>query len=560
MIAPQSEAERGAFELWKRLRPDGAYVAGIRETAGQFFIPTEANVRRARQQITKIRRSTKEPSLRKFLASLDAELTLPEPSRMPEMMVASLFGYMIKEGVDAEHVRSLATVGARALEANRRRYSGKRWPPGMRALVQLSASGLTEIVDIVEKELQLGGGNDKALQAVAALRKSLERYRKAFELPGFRPDASFDETYAFLKENGADLGRARSYPRALRDLWDYSETPAQVESAGQRMMRRELPRFQAVTVALAGELHCDPTAEGVVNALRAKAGLRPDQVLPFLNGVRDPCRRVADKHVVAINPHYTTLVIETPPYFVNTTPSGAAYGIDSLTEHSKEIFMATTDEKSSARPPPGDLISLLVHEEYGHCVHGSNTAHAFAGRPALVDVLGSSFECVSEGIAFQRELEFLPVMNGIVSGRYDGAEEKAFAESLEPWGGLSVVARQYEFLTYAWRMTRFLRVIGDARINSGKQDIIEFVDWAHKATGLERATVYYNVFPAHQILGAGYASTYAIIGERIRAIQDGATAKGIPLRELNAFASSIGWPPKSVFETKLREWVKERAR
>ena len=151
-------------------------------------------------------------------------------------------------------------------------------------------------------------------------------------------------------------------------------------------------------------------------------------------------------------------------------------------------------------------------------------------------------------------------MNGILSGRFDGPEERAFAESLEPWGGLTAVARQYEFLTYMWRMTRFLRVIGDARINSGKQDIMEFVDWAHKATGLEKATVYYNVFPAHQILGAGYATTYAIIGERIRAIQEDAVKRGIKLRDLNAYACSIGWPPKSVFEAKLRAWVRERAR
>ncbi len=558
MLAPASKAEAEAFELWKRLRPDAAFTAGVVEAAGHFFIPTAANVKRAHAQIDRVRRSTKDATVRKFLASLDAELMVAEPERLPEIMVASLFGYMIKEGVDADHIRSLAVEGAKALDAQRRRLQGKRWPPGMRALVQLSASGLTEIVDIVEKELQLSSGNEKALEAVAALRRSLRKYREAFDLPGFRPDAKFEETYAFLKENGADLGRARAYPRALRDLWDYTLTPRQVESAGLKMLKRELPRFRTVTVALAGELHCDPTAEAVSNALKAKAGLRPDQILPFLNALRDPCRRVADRHVVAINPGYTVLVIETPPYFANTTPSGAAYGIDGLTDHSKEIFMATTDERSAARPPPGDLLSLLIHEEYGHCVHGSNSAHAFRGRPTLLDILSTSFECVSEGIAFQRELEFLPVMNGIVSGRYDGPEERAFAEALEPWGGLTAVTRQYEFVTYAWRITRFLRVIGDARINSGKQDIIEFVDWAHAATGMEKATIYYNVFPAHQVLGPGYASTYAIIGERIRALQEDAATRGISLRDFNAYASSIGWPPTSVFEAKLKAWIKER--
>ena len=556
MISEASRAERDAFQLWKTLRPDDAYVAGIDEAVGKFFVPTPASVRRIRQHIARARRSTKDPTLRIFLASLDAGLTLPEPSRMPETMVASFFGYLIKEDVMPDHIAPLAAAAARALDAERLRYARNRWPPGMRALVQLSASGVAEILDIVEKELQFMAGGEKALASVSRLRAALGRYRKAFDLPGFRPAGTFEETYAYLKEHGAGLGRARSYARSLRELWDYRENPAQVESAGRRMMRRELPRFRTVTVAMAGDLHCDPTPEGVTKALRARAGLRPDQILAFLNAVREPCRRVADKHVVAINPDYTTLVIETPPYLTNTTPSGAAYSINSLTSHSKEVFMATTDERSAARPPPGELLSLLVHEEYGHCVHASNTAHAFAGTPALVDRLNSSLGCVSEGIAFQRELEFVPVMNGIASGRYDGPEERDLSEALEPSGGLTTTARQFEFLTYLWRIVRFLRVIGDARINSGKQDIVAFVDWAHKTYGVEKATIYHNVFPGHQILGAGYATTYAIIGERIREIQDRAVERGIPLRDFNAFASSIGWPPKSVFEERLKAWVR----
>jgi hypothetical protein len=201
-------------------------------------------------------------------------------------------------------------------------------------------------------------------------------------------------------------------------------------------------------------------------------------------------------------------------------------------------------------------LNLLVHEEYGHCVHGSNSSHAYAGEPSLLDVLSSSFGCVSEGIAFQRELEFLPVLQEIAAGKLDGPEERAFAEALEPWGGVSSVARDYEFLTYLWRIVRFLRVIGDARINSGKQDIVEFVDWAHAKTGLEKATVYYQVFPAHQVLGPGYASTYAIIGENIRAVQQALLGREGSLREFNAYACSIGWPPKSVFEERLWTWAK----
>ncbi len=551
MIAPRTAAERDAFELWKRLQPDDAFVGGIEACAGAFFVPTDANVARALREIDRIAKTTKDATIRKFLSSLRARLTLPEPERMPETMVASFFGYMIKEGVVADHVRDLAKASRKALDAERKRYAGKRWAPGMRALVQLAASGLEKIVDIVERELT----DEQALAAVRDLRKAVARYRTAFELPGFRPEGTFDETFAYFREHGCDLGRTRYYAQALRDLWDYAETPAQVEAAGLRMLRRELPSFKAVVARLADAYGCAPTAEAVWATAKERSGLKPPEILAFLNAVRDRAAAVADKHVVAINPQYTAVVVETPSYLADTTPSGAAYSVDSLTDHSKEIFLATTDQRSNARPTPGELLNLLVHEEYGHCVHGSNSYHAFAGRPSILDIANSSFVCVSEGIAFQRELEFLPVMQEIAGGKLRGPEEDAFAEALLPWTGIEAISKDYEFQTVAWRITRFLRVVGDARINSGKQDLVAFIEWAHKTTGLDRATIYYNVFPAHQILGPGYASTYAMIGERIRAIQAKALQRGKRLREFNAFACSIGWPPKSVYEERLNAWV-----
>ncbi len=515
MREPRTETERAVFDLWTELRPDEAFIQGVDGCAGRFFVPTPARVRRILDRIARTQRSTEDPTERKLLASFRARIELREPAGLPEALVESLFGYMVKEGVNAEHIRGLAADGRRALDVRRAQLRG-RTPAGMRALVQLACNGLSQILETVDSQLR----EPKARAA------------------------------------GADLGRSRSYARALRDLWDYDETPAQVEAAGLRMLRRELPHFKALVRRSAEELRCDPTAEAVTERLKVRRGLRPDQILPFLNQVRGPAMRVAHRHVVAINPEYTTEIIETPPYMVNVTPSGAAFEVDALTDHSKEIFLATTDERSAARPAPGELLNLLIHEEYGHCVHGSNSAHGFAATPRVLHIISSTFVCVSEGIAFQRELEFLPVLQEIAAGKLSGEAEDAFAEALEPWGGITAASREYEFLTQLWRMVRFLRVIGDARINSGKQDLARFVEWAHRTTGLERATVYYQLFPAHQVIGPGYASTYAIIGERIRELQQDALKRGKTLRDFNAYASSLGWPPKSVFEAELAAWVR----
>ena len=551
MRQPQTGTERAVFDLWTELRPDEAFIQGVDGCAGRFFVPTPARVRRILERITRIQRTTEDPTERKLLASFRARLELREPAALPEALVESLFGCIVKEGVNPEHVRGLATDGRKALDVRRAQSAG-RTPAGMRALVQLACNGLSQILETVGSQLR----EPKAQAAVRALKAANARYSKAFHLRGFRPEGSFDETYALLRKTGADLGRSRSYARALRDLWDYDETPAQVEAAGLRMLRRELPHFKALVRRSAEELRCDATAEAVTERLKVRRGLRPDQILPFLRQVREPAMRVAHRHVVAINPDYTTEIIETPPYMVNVTPSGAAFEVDALTDHSKEIFLATTDERSAARPAPGELLNLLIHEEYGHCVHGSNSAHAFAATPRVLDIITSTFVCVSEGIAFQRELEFLPVLQEIAAGKLSGEAEDAFAEALEPWGGITAASLEYEFLTQLWRMVRFLRVIGDARINSGKQDLVRFVEWAHRTTGLERATVYYQLFPAHQVIGPGYASTYAIIGERIRELQQDALKRGKTLRDFNAYASSLGWPPKSVFEEKLAAWVR----
>jgi len=551
MVTPRTETERAVFEVWKELRPDEAFVFGLDECAGRLFIPNQRRVDSLLAKISRIQKGATSPVERKLLASFRASLELREPARLPQTLLESLFGYMIKEGVKTNHIRALATDGRKALDASRKRARGPT-APGMRALVQLACNGLNEILKVVETELRDGD----ARAAIESLIVANRRYAKAFDLPGFSPEGTFDETYALFKRAGCGLGRSRSYARALRDFWDYTQTPGQVEAAGLRMMRRELPHFKALVERIANELHCEPTAEAATKALKEKRGLRPNQILPFLHEVREPAQRVADRHVVAINPGYATEIIETPPYLANSTPSGAAYGLDTLTDHSREIFLATTDERSAARPCPGELLNLLVHEEYGHCVHGSNSANRFAASPDLLSLIGSTFQCVSEGIAFQRELEFLPVLQEIAAGKLSGTDEDTFATSLERWGGIGRVAREYEFLASLWRIVRFLRVIGDARINSGKQDLVHFIEWAHRTTGLERATVYYQLFPAHQIIGPGYASTYAIIGERIRELQQDALKRGKSLRDFNAYASSIGWPPKSVFESKLEAWVR----
>src|SRR5881397_1781162 len=153
MVTPRTETERAVFEVWKELRPDEAFVFGLDECAGRLFIPTQRRVDSLLAKISRIQKSTTSPIERKLLASFGASLELREPARLPQTLLESLFGYMIKEGVKANHMRALAAYGRKALDASRKRARGPT-APGMRALVQLACNGLNEILTVVESELR----------------------------------------------------------------------------------------------------------------------------------------------------------------------------------------------------------------------------------------------------------------------------------------------------------------------------------------------------------------------------------------------------------------------
>src|SRR5256885_9539469 len=267
MVTPRTEPERAVFEVGKELRPDEAFVFGLDECAGRLFIPTQRRVDSLLAKISRIQKSTTSPIERKLLASFRASLELRGQARLPQTLLESLFGYMIKEGVKANHMRALAADGRKALDASRKRARGPT-APGMRALVQLACNGLNEILKVVESELRDPGTRAEIEALLAANR----RYAKAFDLPGFSPEGTFDETYALFKRVGCGLGRSRSYARALRDFWDYPQTPGQVEAAGLRMMRRGVPPFQGLGEGKDKEIQWEGRGEGGGKEVKERRG------------------------------------------------------------------------------------------------------------------------------------------------------------------------------------------------------------------------------------------------------------------------------------------------
>ncbi len=120
--------------------------------------------------------------------------------------------------------------------------------------------------------------------------------------------------------------------------------------------------------------------------------------------------------MTGINPKYKTTVIETPPYLSGTIPTGAAQFFDTYTKKPFQVFFQTTDPKRDPDKSVAALINLLVHEEYGHCVHHSNSALEFVGKlphaPGACRAL-STARPITEGLSFNREIEFFEVSKGL---------------------------------------------------------------------------------------------------------------------------------------------------
>ncbi len=542
---PASDVEAEIFSFFKEYDPSSAYINGLKEYAGKLFIPSRRNLEGFSRRVDELRLKAENEAQLKLLDSLSAAYTLGEPHGVPESILNAYFGYMIKEGIIASHMRQLTRYAAKALQTAIIENAAMDWPVGLRMLALIRCNGLQEIIRTIKKETQ-----DKQLKAgLEDLSQLTRKYASLFRVKGFKED--FDDVYKVIKKQGCDMGRSKIYAQAIRRLWDYPETPEQVEQKGLKYLERELPRFQRITGRLAKRYGISSRAEEVSKAIRQKRAIKAKEIVPFINELRKRVVKVVNKTIVKVNPKYSAKVIETPSYLSGIFPSGGAFFYDGFTSTPKEIFMTTTDPRRDPSVVPGEILNLLIHEEYGHCVHASNSTEAFGAKPTLVDMLWSPLGCISEGISFQRELEFQRVMDKLRTGKGLNKDERSIVQFFENHGGLETWHEEYEFYTWMWRIVRFLRIIGDVRINTGKQTLAEFIDWANRKTGLAKSTVYYQLFPAHQGLGPGYASTYAIIGESLREIQNKAVRNGKSLIDLNTYACSMGFPARTVLEERL---------
>ncbi|MBI3841070.1 MAG: hypothetical protein HY297_03830 [Thaumarchaeota archaeon] len=297
-------------------------------------------------------------------------------------------------------------------------------------------------------------------------------------------------------------------------------------------------------------------AEEVEGKINSRMKLDPKRLVRTTLEMRRVIQRLVNEDVHGINPKYNTKVIETPSYLTGTIPTGAAQFFDTFTKRPFQYFFQTTDPKRDPDRSVAALIDLLVHEEYGHCVHHSNSAVGFVGKLPTLQILPvvPTGAPITEGLSFNRELEFYEASKAIESKKRLTAAEKAYVKLMEKYGGLKQVNLELEFMTRRWRIVRFLRVVGDVWLNTGKKGLFEFIDWANKYTGVPRSSVYFQLVPAHEGLFPGYATCYAVVGQEIRGIERRIRDPRKRVK-FSTYLCSIGFPPRSIYRKMLVDYA-----
>ncbi|HYC11276.1 MAG TPA: hypothetical protein VEC02_01250 [Nitrososphaerales archaeon] len=539
------------MEFMKESNPSGAYLVGFNEYAGKLFIASEENIRASLRKVRALKSKAETELQKKLLDSFEVGLLFDEPQPVMDDIVSAIFAHLAKEGVNDEHMLSLLDYAMRDVAACKERYSKKTIPVAVKALTLYRLEGVLEILDAVKGESR----SPKVKAACDALKVKVSDYVKLFELEGWGR-GEFPNAERIFRKRGFDLGRQKFYPKALRAGLDYRESPAELERNAISWIDEELPRFVLVTERLAERFGCNPVPDDVEAKINARTKLEPKKLVKVALEIRKVIQAFTNEDVCAINPRYNTKLIETPSYLTGTTPSGAAQFFDTYTKKPFQYFFATTDPKKDPDKSVAAMINLLVHEEYGHCVHHSNSAVGFMGKipPLQMVPIGALGGPITEGLSLNREIEFFEASKALETKKRLSKAEKDYVRVLDKYGGLKQINLEIEFMTRKWRLIRFLRVIGDVWVNTGKKDLLEFVDWAHEHTGVPRSSMYFQLFPAHEGIFPGYATSYAVEAQDIRRIEQ---EIGDPRKKVkfSTYLCSVGFPPRSIYNRMLEEYA-----
>lgn len=549
----ENEIERLFLDWYKEFDPASAYLDGMNECAGKFPIPSKKNLEKAKAGLKIIAKKATNQMQRDLFKSYLVSLEFNEPYMVPSRAATAFFTHLVKEGIVLEHIQSLAAQTGEALEAYSKLLKDQEWSVDIKILTCQTTDQLLGIVENTLAQTK----DETVKEGLTALTAQVQKYRKLYAVKGIKK-GDFDEIYPIIKKQRGKVKHKTIYPKILGDLWGYPETFEEIEEKGKQWLKKELPLLQKITRILAKTYHVKPNVETVEKELGKRKGIPRQTALQFVKQTRSVTKRVFEKNIIKITPKYDTRVIETPPYLVNLIPSAAMLPFDSLTDDPFNIFFITTDPHVSSSVNVPELIQSILHEEYGHAVNYSNSVTKFAADPTFFEVVSSAMSThISDGISFHRELEFAQLLRRLSKTGKLSHDESELLRILKGNEDKETTILENEFIVQKWRIMRFLRAIFDVRINMEKESVADFIEWAHKQTGLSEKMIFYETWGFLETVG--YAPCYSIAGDVIRRLQQKALKKGVDLIEFNTYVSSLGFPPRKIFEQRIDDFIKRHS-
>lgn len=544
-----SPIEKEIFEVWKEAFPSTAYTQGLENYAGGILIPSEENLARLKKRIENLRKKTTDKGHVKFLNSIYMDLDFYEPYKVPSAATDAFFYHLVKEGIHVEHMKSLATSTYEALKQARTWLAKRKWPIEVRVITKQKTNGLIGILNTIKDDT-----TDNSLkQELEKVIKEANDYLKAFPAEGIK-EGDFTEVFPILQKQGGDISHKTVYSKILKDQFDYPETAEEIEEKALKWMKIWQPRLIETTKKLATKYGIPPNVDKVGEEITKRRNVPKSQILEFVKNLRTVAQKIFNKHIVRITLKYDTRIIETPQYLIDFIPTAAASPLNQVTDKPFNLFFLSTDEKRSPASSVPDIMQLILHEEYGHCVNFSNSSTAFGAEPSPLDILDTHLSLpISDGIAFYRELEFVNLLKMLVKRRDLDSDEKKLLEILRGDEDDETMILENEYIMLTWRMIRFLRAIFDSRVNMGKQTVIDFIKWGSEETGLSEKKIYDQTFFFLSMVG--YAPCYSMAGEVLRELQELAIKNGKSAIDFNTYASSLGFPGRTLFEEKLLKFA-----
>ena len=525
----------------------------MNECAGKFPIPSKKKLEEAKDRLKIIAKKATNQIQRDLFKSYLVSLEFNEPYMVPSRAATAFFTHLVKEGIVPEHIQSLASQVGEALEAYSKLLEDQEWSTEIRILTCQTTDQLLGIIENIFAQAK----NETVKGALTALKTQTQRYRKLYAVKGIK-QGDFDEIYPIIKKHRGKVDHKAIYPKLLAELWGYPETYEEIEEKGKQWLNKELPLLQKITRGLAESYHVKATVETVEKELGKRKGIPRQSALEFVKQTRSVTKRVFEENIVKITPKYDTRVVETPPYLVNLIPSAAMLPFDALTGKPFNVFFITTDPHVSSSVNIPELIQAILHEEYGHAVNSSNSVTKFAANPTLFEIISSAISThISDGISFHRELEFAQLLRRLSKTEKLSHDENELLKILRGNEDTETMILENEFIVQKWRIMRFLRAIFDVRINMEKESVADFIEWAHKETGLSEKMIFYETWGFLETVG--YCPCYSIAGDVIRRLQQKALRQGVDLIEFNTYVSSLGFPPRRIFEQRINDFIKSHS-